>query len=162
MELNINSVVLIILTILFAGLSFSLYRKYYRTIHKNKDQLKFKLKCFSPYSIIIGTSCILFLVLIILQGDVSYLKIVIFMLVCLAIPISYLLNFYVYFFSDNVHFKNTLIMYTDIKKFEILPGKGNNKSLLSLTTIKGATINTTINEKDGRDIKLKLKSLLRK
>lgn len=162
MELNINSVLLIIETVLFAGLSFSLYRKYYRTIHKKKDQLKFKVKCFSPYSIIIGICCILFLTLIILQGEVNYLKIVVFMLVCLAIPISYLLNFYVYFFNDCVHFKNTLIIYKDIKKFEILPGKSNYKSILSLTTTKGTTINTTINEKDGRDIKSKLKNLLRK
>lgn len=161
MNLNMNLLILIIQTVLFAGLSFSLYRKYYRTIHKKKNDLKFKVKCLSSYSIIIGLLCVLFLIVIMLQESVSYLKIILLMFVCLAMPISYFLNFYVYFFNDSVHFKNTLILYTDIKKFEIMPGKTNGRSILSLTATNGTTVNTLISEKDGRDIKSKLKNLLR-
>ncbi|PRR84098.1 hypothetical protein [Clostridium vincentii] len=162
MDLNTNLVVLLIETLLFAGLCFSLYRKYYRSIHKKKNQLKFRLKCLSPYSIILGLLCILFLIIIILQEYVTYLNIMLFIFVCLAMPINYLLNFYVYFFNDSVLFKNTLIMYKDIKRFEILPGKNATKSILSLTTNNGSTVKTMISEKAGRDIKPKLNNLLRK
>lgn len=162
MDLNINSIVLLIETLLFAGLCFSLYRKYYRSIHKKKNEIKFKIKCLSRYSIILGLLCIIFLILIILQEYVTYLNIMLFIFICLAMPINYLLNFYAYFFNDSVLFKNTLILYKDIKKIEILPGKTSTKSILSLTTINGSTVNTIISEKDGRDIKSQSKNLLRK